>query len=119
MAAIEEVELPADWDPIDPTITEAALHVGEALVVVEATFTVVTTAVLLIPMIKVNTKSTPAYTIATIRELKTISIKMEVVVMRLQLLPLSTLPRARQTVILMVTAILKVRLKSRLNIVRI
>lgn len=116
MVAIEEVALPAGQVLIDPTITEAALHVGEVSVAVEAVFIVATTAVLPVPLTKVNIKSTSAHTIATIRAPKTISIKMEVVVMQVQLPPLSTMPRARQTVILRVTAILKVRLKLRLNI---
>lgn len=116
MAVIEEVALPVDQDLIDPTITEAALHVGEASVAVEAAFIVATTAVLPAPMIKVNIKPTSAHTTATIRVPKTISIKMEVVVIQVQLPPLSTLPRARQTAILRVTAILKVRLELRLNI---
>lgn len=116
MAAIEGVALQVDQDPIDPTITEAAQHVGEASVAVEAAFIVATTAVLPVPMIKLNIKPTSAHTIATTRAPKTISIKMEVVVMRVQLPPLSTLPRARQTGTLRVTAMLKVRLKLRLNI---
>ena len=115
MAAIEGVAFPVDQVPKDP-ITEAALHVGEASVAAEAAFTVATTALLPVPMIKVNIKPTSAHTIATIRAPKTSSIKMEVVVMRVQLPPLSTLPRARQTATLRVTAMLKVRLKLRLNI---
>lgn len=115
MAAIEEVALPVDQDLIDPTITEAALHVGEASAAVEAAFIVATTAVPPVPMIKVNIKPTSAHTIATTQAPKTISTKMEVVVMQVQLPPLSMLPRARQTAILRVT-ILKVRLELRLNI---
>ena len=115
MAAIEGVAFPVEQVPIDPSITEAALHVGEASVAAEAAFIVVTTAPLPAPMIKVNIKPTSAHTIATIWAHKTISIKMEVVVMQLQLPPLSTLPRARQTAILRVTAMLKVRLKLRLS----
>lgn len=116
MAVIEGVALPVDQDPIDPTITEAALHVGEPSVAVEAAFMVATTALHPVPMIKVNFKPTSAHTITMTRAPKTISIKMEVVVMQMQLSPLSTLPRARQTAIFRVTAMLKVRLKLRLNI---
>ena len=115
MVAIEEVALPVDQDPIDPTITEAALHVGEASVAVEAAFMADTTTVLPVPMIKVNIKPTSAHTTATMRAPKTISIKMEVLVIQLQLPRLSTLSRARQMVIFRVTATLKVRLKLRLN----
>ena len=116
MVAIEEVALPVDQDPIDPSITEAAPHVGEASVAVEAAFMVATTTALLVPMIKINIKPTSAHTIPTMRAPKTISIKMEVEVMLVQLPQLSTLPRARQMDILMVTAISKVRSKLRLNI---
>ncbi|KAH0837926.1 hypothetical protein J3R83DRAFT_6158 [Lanmaoa asiatica] len=112
MAPIEEVVLPVDQDLIDPTITEAALRVGEASVAVGAAFIVATTAVLLVPMIKVNIKPTSAHTTATIRAPKTISIKMEVVVMQVPLPPLSTLPRARQMAILRVTPILKYETNS-------
>lgn len=116
----EGVVLPVVQVPIDPTIKEAALHVGEASVVVEAAFIVATTTVppAPVPMIKVkvNIKSKSAHTIATIRAPKTISIKMEVVVMQGQLPLLSILPRARQMATLRATAISKVRLKLRLNI---
>ena len=115
MEAIEGAAL-LEEGPIGPTITEAELHVGEASVAVEAAFILATTTVLPVPMIKVNIKPTSAHTIATIRAPKTISIKMEVVAMQVQIPPLSTLPRPRQRPILRVTAMLKVRLKLRLNI---
>ena len=107
---------PVDQDPIDPSITEAALHVGEALVAGGAAFMGVTTTVLLLPMIKINIKPTSAHTITTIRAHKIISIKMGMAIIQVQLPKLSTLSRARQTDTLRVTAVLKVRLKLRLNI---
>jgi hypothetical protein len=91
----------------DPII-EVALHVGEVLLAVEVVFMVATTAAPLpVPMIKINIKPTSAHTIATRQPPKSPSIKMEVVVMQVEVPPHSTIPKARQTTLIRLTAILK------------